>query len=258
MAEDNLSNKSLLEATRSRAKFSGHGSAKGAAGELSDTDDNGCSVLGASGQNLVVDPGPQEFEKIRIGGAWQNVRAAEVEKASFFKMIMGKARAAAAGRRIGVDLDIGCLYELQNGDRGAIQAFGEMFGAYNEPPYIKLSGDDRSGDDDDDDDGEDEVMLVNGRHWNDIRRLLVYFYIYDGAASWAEVKPEVRIRVPGEPPMVIRPHTYKSELLVCAVAGMENVRGGIKVTNFTEYFPGHAEMDRAHGYGLEWDDGQKS
>jgi tellurite resistance protein TerA len=249
MARDKLSNDSMAEATRSRAKFSGHGNAKGAAGYISDTDDTGCSRLGNTGQTLVIDPRAEGFKKIRIGGAWQNI---VLEEAGFFSKLLKKVR------KQGVDLDIGCLYELQNGERGAIQAFGEMFGDYEAAPYIALSGDDRTGDDHDDDDGEDEVLTVNGAHWNDIRRMLIYFYIYDGASSWAEIKPQVQIRVPGEQPMVITPHTYKSELAVCAVAGIENQRGGIKVTNYTEYYPGHAEMDRAHGYGLEWDDGEKS
>lgn len=257
MARDKSSSDSLSEATRWQARHSGHKNAAGAAGTLSDTDDHG-TLLGGSGDTLIVDPGAGGFPKIRIGGAWSNVRAAEVEKQGFFDRLFGKAKAAATGKAIGVDLDIGCLYELQDGTRGAIQAFGELFGDFNAPPYILLSGDDRTGDDHDDDDGEDEVLRVNGKHWNDIRRLLVYFYIYDGVAHWAEIKPEVRITIPGHNEMTIRPHIYNSDLPVCCVAGIENQRGGIKLTNFTEYYPGHAEMDRAHGFGLQWDDGEKS
>lgn len=249
MAQDKLSNQSLIEATRSRAKFSGHGNARGAAGYVSDTDNTGCQILGTTGQTLVVDPLPGGYERIRIGGAWQNI---QVQEAGFFGKLFKRMR------KQGVDLDIGCLYELQNGDRGAIQAFGEMFGSYKTAPYIQLSGDDRTGDDHDDDDGEDEVLLVNGKHWNDIKRMLIYFYIYDGATNWAQIRPQVQIRIPGQEAMVINPHTYESQLAVCAVAGIENQRSGIKLTNYTEYFPGHAEMDRAHGYGLDWEDGEKA
>lgn len=252
MSRDKLSADSLSEATRSRAKFSGHGQAKGAAGYVSDTDDTGCRILGATGQNHIIDTVETGFEYLRIGGAWQPLQKAQSQ--NFLDRLLKRTRV----RHHGVDLDIGCLYELQNGERGAVQAFGELFGAYDSAPFIALSGDDRTGDDDDDDDGEDEILMVNGAHWGDIRRMLIYFYIYDGVNNWAEIKPQVQIRVPGHPPLVINPHTYKSELAVCAVAGIENVRGGIKLTNFTEYYPGHAEMDRAHGYGLQWEDGQKS
>jgi tellurite resistance protein TerA len=249
-SRDKLSTDSLSEATRSRAKFSGHGSAKGAAGYLSDTDDDsGCKFLGETGMAHIIDTAAAGFEKMRIGAAWQNI---QVQEAGFFNKILKKVT------KQGVDLDLGCLYELQDGTRGAVQAFGELFGDFENAPYMQLSGDDRTGDDDDDDDGEDEILFVNGRHWGEIRRMLIYLYIYDGAINWAQVKPQVQIRVPGFEPMIVNLHTYKSELAVCAVAGIENQRGGIKVTNFTEYYPGHAEMDRAHGFGLEWDDGRKS
>src|SRR5690606_40105293 len=45
----------------------------------------------------------------------------------------------------GVDLDLGCLYELADGSKGVIQALGNSFGALNTPPYIHLDGDDRTG-----------------------------------------------------------------------------------------------------------------
>ncbi|MEC7028491.1 MAG: Tellurium resistance protein TerA, partial [Pseudomonadota bacterium] len=104
----------------------------------------------------------------------------------------------------------------------------------------------------------DEVILLNGAKWPDFKRILVYLYIYDGATDWAEIRPQVQIRVPGESPLIVNLHTYRSELALCSVAELVNVRNGIKLTNHTEYYPGHAEMDRAFGYGLQWDDGQKT
>ena len=58
--------------------------------------------------------------------------------------------------------------------------------------------------------------------------------------------------------MIVTPSTHHSELEICAIAEIENIRNGMKLTNHSEYFPGHAEMDRAFGYGLEWDDGEKT
>jgi tellurite resistance protein TerA len=249
MSRDKSSMDSLTEATRSRAKFSGHGGI-GAAGYVSDTDDNSYQFLGTTGQTDIFNPHENGYGKIRIGAAWQNLR---VEKSqNFISKFIKKAA------KVGIDLDLGCLYELHNGQRGSIQAFGEVFGSLKEPPYISLLGDDRTGDDDDDDDGEDEIIYVNGQKWPEIKRILIYLYIYDGAEHWAEVQPQVQVRVPDEKPMIVTLHTLKSELSLCAVAMMENVRNGIKMTNITEYYPGHAEMDRAFGFGLEWDDGEKS
>jgi tellurite resistance protein TerA len=57
--------------------------------------------------------------------------------------------------------------------------------------------------------------------------------------------------------MIVTLQTFRSELSLCALAELENVRGGMKLKSHTEYYPGHAEMDRAFGYGLHWSDGAK-
>ena len=86
----------------------------------------------------------------------------------------------------------------------------------------------------------------------------MYVYIYNGIPNWAIIRPQIQVSIAGEHPMVVVPDVHKDELAVCAITMIENVRNGIKLTNHTEYFPGHAEMDRAFGYGLEWDVGTKS
>lgn len=241
---------SIMDATRSRAKFSGHGRALGASGYVSDTDDN-FDFLGTTGQTTIFNPQKDGFADIRIGAAWQNL---EVEQAS--GGFLGKFLKKKVLKK-GVDLDLGCLYEMQDGTRGGLQAFGDSYGSYESAPFISLSKDDRTGDDDDDIDGLDEIMTLNGPHWPEVKRLLVYLYIYEGAQSWAEIKPQIHVEVPNEKPMVVTLHTYKSEMCLCAAAMLENVRGGIRMTNITEYYPSHPAMDRAFGFGLEWEDGTK-
>ena len=236
---------SLAEATRSRASFSGHGGSLGAAGyrEAANNPDN-CAFLNEPGSFVAVSPGAEGFESMLIGVAWDNIT---LEDSGFFGKMFKKAR------KVGVDLDIGCLYEMQDGSRGAIQAFGEKFGDFDGSPFMQLSGDERTGDAE----GHDESILVNGRHWKDIKRVLVYIYIYEGAPRWSEINPQIILDVPGEDDLVVTLGAHDDALALCAVGGLENVRGGIKLTNYTEYFPGHAEMDRAFGYGLEWGEGQK-
>lgn len=245
MDKTKTSTDSLADATRSRASFSGHGGSLGAAGyREASTNPENCEFLNQPGQSIAISPSGGTFESMLIGVAWDNI---QVQEAGLFGKMFKKVR------NVGVDLDIGCLYELQDGTRGAIQAFGEKFGAYEDSPYIQLSGDERTGNAE----GHDEFMLVNGRHWHEIKRMLVYIYIYDGAARWSMIKPQIIIDVPGEDDLVVTLEAHDDRLALCAVGGLENVRGGIKLTNFTEYFPGHAEMDRAFGYGLEWGEGQK-
>jgi len=235
----------LAEASRSRASFSGHGGSLGAAGyrEESDHPDN-CEFLGEPGQCIAISQGDEGFESFMIGVAWDNVT---VEEGGFFGKWFKKIR------KVGVDLDIGCLYEMKDGTRGCLQAFGEKFGDFNKAPFISLSGDERTGDAE----GHDEFLLVNGAHWDDIKRVLVYIYIYEGAPSWSNIKPQIVVDVPGENDLYVTLGAHDDNLALCAVAELENIRGGIKLTNRTEYFPGHHEMDRAFGFGLEWDDGKK-
>jgi len=242
----NASNNSLMNATRSRASFSGHGNSLGASGyRVAANNPDNCEFLNEPGQNIAINCGDNGFEDILIGVEWDNTN---VQNSGFFSKLLKKAT------KTGVDLDIGCLYEMQDGTRGAIQAFGEKFGDYDKPPYISLSGDERTGDAD----GHDEYLLVNGQRWDQIKRLLVYIYIYEGAPSWSEINPQIILDVPGENDLVVTLGAYNDALCLCAVGGIENVRGGIRLTNYTEYFPGHLEMDRAFGFGLDWADGKKT
>lgn len=246
MAKKNVgSQNSILDATRSRAKFSGHGAALGAAGyREASTNPENCEFLNQPGSSISVSAGPNGMETFIIGAAWDNIL---LQDSSFFGRLLKKTR------KIGVDLDIGCLYEMQDGTRGAIQAFGEKFGSFDQAPYIRLSGDERTGDAD----HHDEYLKVNGAKWNEIKRILVYIYIYEGAPRWSMIKPQVVIDVPGEQDLYVTLEAHNDALALCAVGELENVRGGIRLTNRTEYFPGHEEMDRAFGFGLEWGDGKK-
>lgn len=250
MTGDNSSKHSIEEATRSRAKFSEHGKSLGAAGFISPHDETQpADFLSQPGETAIVNPTQEGIKDFEIGVAWDRVDAPSEQK-GFLGKVLGKTKSKKAKA---VDLDIGCFYELTNGKRGAIQAFGDMYGNHDSEPFIQLSGDERTGDTE----GEDELIKVNGREWNQIRRIVIYIYIYEGVDNWQTVQPQIQVRVPEERPMIVSLKAKKQELALCAVAGLENVRGGIKMTNYLEYFPGHAAMDRAFGFGLEWEDGRK-
>lgn len=245
MSTDENSQDSIMGASRSRAKFSGHGAAKGAAGyRVAQYGDADCEHLSVSGQSAMIDPPLEGFGDFVIGAAWDNI---EVQQSGFFGKLLKKAT------KQGIDIDLGCLYELHDGQRGALQAFGDLYGRYEQAPWIYHSGDEKTGNAE----GDDEYFKVNGAFWKNIKRILVYVYIYDGDGDWATIKPSITLRIPGSKPMIVNPDVHKANLPVCVIAGLENIRGGIKLENFTEYFPGHSEMDRAHGFGLQWDEGTK-
>ncbi len=244
----------MMDMERGRATFAIHGNVLGAAGYVDPNDqDQNADFLGQRGDSLSCSPPAEGFGAIHIGAAWDPRRAPYAGLVGRVLGMLPVPHKLRQGRKIRVDLDLGCLYELHNGHRGAVQAFGKSFGAYEQEPYIALSGDERVGDAE----GYDEVMTINGLRWDQIKRVLVYVYIYAGAADWAQAAPQVQVRVPGYKPMVLSLGSAHKHLGLCAIASLENVRNGIRLTNHSEYFAGHVEMDRAFGFGLEWADGQK-
>lgn len=239
------SQSSIEDANRSRVNFSGHGSSKGAAGYIDPNDqDINVDFLGRRDDSLSVTSPTGGFQKIKIAAAWDNQM---IPAKSLVGKLLKKSKPAD------IDLDLGILYELKDGTKGAIQAFGDTMGSFNSPPFLSLSGDERAGDTL----GDDEFIYLNGKEWPRFKRILVYVYIYRGAMDWAQVKPQIHIRIPNEKPMVVTLSSHHKGLGLCAIAGIENIRDGMKITNHTEYFPGHAEMDRAFGFGIQWTGGEK-
>ena len=244
--EQTPSGRSMVAATKTRARFSEHGSSKGAAGHnVEYVMRSDCDQLMKSGETFSVNPPQSGFGEIKIGALWDNAKIQRDD-------LLGRLFGLKTWKNI--DLDLGCLYELTDGTRGVIQAFGKKFGAYDSPPYIKLSGDERTGDTE----GYDETISINGKKWDEIKRIIFYTYIYEGVTDWAQVKPEIHIDVPDKTPLIVTLHSSYKELNLCVIAGVERVRRGMRVTNHTEYFPGHAEMDRAFGFGIHWGDGYKT
>ena len=48
----------------------------------------------------------------------------------------GFLKKLTGGGAKGIDLDLGCLFELQDGRKGVVQALGNAFGDLERPPYV--------------------------------------------------------------------------------------------------------------------------
>lgn len=179
------------------------------------------------------------FGEIRVNLNWN--RRSE-SKGGFFSMKKSNA----------IDLDVGCLFELQDGHKGAVQALGNAFGSLNTEPYIKLMGDDRTGSVSD-----GEWLHINGAHWARIRRILVYAFIYEGAPNWKETDGVVTIHAPGQPPIEVRLNEEGGRQGMCAIALLENDNGAVKVSRRVDFHNGHSNMDKAYGWGMRWAAGSK-
>jgi tellurite resistance protein TerA len=151
-----------------------------------------------------------------------------------------------------VDLDLGCLFKLRDGRGGAVQALGGTFGSLQQPPYIQLMGDDRSGAS-----AQGEFLHINGQQWNELDRVLLFAMIYEGAPNWAETDAVVTLQAPGQPTLEIRLDSHRNDQRMCALAMLENQGGNLKVTKLVEYFLDHRVMDQAYGFGLRWVAGSK-
>ncbi|MBQ9488057.1 MAG: TerD domain-containing protein [Selenomonadaceae bacterium] len=152
----------------------------------------------------------------------------------------------------GIDLDLCCLYELQDGEIGAVQALGRLFGNLDYKPYIELDGDDRTGAISD-----GENLRVNGKYIDKIKRILIYTFIYEGAANWEEARGVVTVNCPGSPELVVRMDEYGSQLHTCAIALLENVGGTLSVEKIIRFYRDSKEMDEDFNWGLRWTVGRK-
>ena len=152
-----------------------------------------------------------------------------------------------------IDLDLGCLYELKNGRKGTVQALGNAFGHLDHEPWIALDGDDRTGAS-----AGGENLRINGAKIPEIQRVLVYTFIYEGAADWQTANGVVTLRYPGNEDIIVRMDEYNNARRMCAIALLENDGGdGFIVEKQVSFFDGHAQMDKAYGWGMRWVPGRK-
>lgn len=152
-----------------------------------------------------------------------------------------------------VDLDLGCLFELEDGHKGAVQALGNSFGDLNYEPYIALDHDDRTGAV-----KGGENLRINGNKITNFKRILVYAFIYEGAVNWAEVDGVVTLKQQSGPDIEVRLDEHRRGKRMCAIALLENVSDEtMSVKKVVEYFNGHKEMDRAFKWGMRWSAGSK-
>ena len=153
----------------------------------------------------------------------------------------------------GVDLDLGCLYELSDGSKSVIQALGNRYGSENSPPFILLDGDDRSGSN-----TSGENMRINLAQPERFRRILIFAMIYSGAANWAAVDGVVTMYPTVGAPIEVRLDSAVEGARICAIAQVYYAEGGIHVSREVRYINGsQRDLDAAYGWGMQWTTGSK-
>lgn len=184
--------------------------------------------------NLTKEDG--RFGKIRVNLNWNQ----KPKKTGFFS------------RNSSLDLDVGAFVETRDSQMFVVQALGGAFGDFGRAPFAKLLGDDRTGAVTD-----GEWIEINGDRWSDIKRVLVYAFIYEGAPNWQETDGVVRVLVPGQPEIEVRMNEYGDPRGTCAVALLEYQRGEVRVSREVTFHKSQKEMDEQYGWGFRWTSGRK-
>lgn len=173
----------------------------------------------------------------------------------FFKRLLGNAP----------DLDLGCYYELRNGERTVIdglqfahgQGGGRTIpsrqGCYTQSPFIWHTGDDRGGA------SSGENILVNPKGISEIKRVIVYTFIYEGAAKWTETNAVVTVSVPGAGQVVVEMGKQEDYRKFCAIAQIDfSPSGEISIQKLVTFHNDHSDCDRHYAWGLQWQPGSKN
>ena len=164
-----------------------------------------------------------------------------------------KSAAAAVNVSKGIDLDLGCLYELADGRKGVIQALGNSFGSLDSPPWILLDGDDRTGQV-----TGGENMSINLKQPGRFRRVLIFAMIYEGAPNWAAVDGVVTLTLANGQPVEVRLDATSATSRMCAVAQLVDSGGDLVLQREVQYIEGgQVALDKAYGWGMNWARGRK-
>jgi tellurite resistance protein TerA len=99
-------------------------------------------------------------------------------------------------------------------------------------------------------------MFVNGDRFGEIRRMVVFAFIYRGVANWARIDGVVTVRIPDQPTIEVGPDNGGAQAM-CAIALVENCAGPMQVTKLAQYVGDHRELDLKYGFGLRWAVGSK-
>lgn len=157
-----------------------------------------------------------------------------------------------------VDLDLSCLWELQNGTMGIVHPINNQFGSFDQPPYIRLDQDDRTGASE-----AGENLMINLDHAAEIKRILVFVAIYAGASSFAGLQGVATLYPPTGPPIEVRLDECTVPSPVAAIALIENVGGELIVRREAKYLllaPGILKQQAAdieYGWGMTWQPASK-
>lgn len=207
--------------------------------------------------HAITGPGPTAGN-LYVNLHW-TTRAVDRASSSLWRRLVGNGlfRPTSPGsdstQPVNVDLDLACLYELADGTRGVVQPLGGLFGDLRQPPYVRLSGDDVSGA------PSGETMYVNLEKKDQLRRLLIFVYIYDDTPAFDRTHATLTLVPPTGPRLEIKLDGHEPTARSCAVVLIENSGDGqLTARREVRYVHGfQSDLDRLYGFGMQWQRGYK-
>ncbi|MET9514299.1 TerD family protein [Streptomyces sp. NPDC002994] len=173
-----------------------------------------------------------------------------------------KGWGAKLGRAVAMhgdlDLDLCALYELTDGRKGVVQALGNAFGSLQQPPYIHLDGDDRTGSV-----STGENLTINLDHKDKLRRVVIFVAVYEGARSFADLHATVTLTPQNGAPIDFSLDECTVPSTVAALALITNEGGDLTVRREARYLvpergvSPQRTIDHAYGWGMNWSPGRK-
>ncbi len=149
------------------------------------------------------------------------------------------------------DLDLGCMFELEDGSKGVFQALGQNMGQKGQSPFIYIDKDDRTG------------VSANGENLyierpDLIKRVLIFTFIYQGAKNgFQEVEGRMKMTDPSGNEITLALNNPDTKRTFCAVAMIQKIGGEISIRKEELYFEHHGTADEHFGFGFRWSAGSK-
>jgi tellurite resistance protein TerA len=149
------------------------------------------------------------------------------------------------------DLDLGCMFEMMDGNKGVLQALGNKMGQKGQYPFIYVDKDDRSG------------ASANGENLfierpDLIKRVMIFAYIYEGAkAGFQGVEGRMGMTDPAGNEIKLSLNNPDDRLTFCCVALIQQIHGEVSIRKDEKYFQHHEQADQHYGFGFRWSAGSK-
>ncbi|MGC9495662.1 tellurium resistance protein [Streptomyces sp. WG7] len=203
-------------------------------------------LAGGAGRRTPQEPLPRTVELTK-----QTPRA-EITGRGILQMNLNWSVTAEA------DLDLGCLVLTRDGAGTAVQPLGAQFGDLDAWPYVSLDQDDRTGETSD-----GETLRISLEHRRQFSKLLVYAYIYEGAADFRTLGGVVTVSAPSG---TWRIHLDDSPAgaTSCAIALLTpgrtstlDLRREVRWFTAEPLLSNQQLIDAAYGFGFDWVPGAK-